>query len=131
MRYLAAAALVLAVACDSSTSPEATIVGTWNLSTMNGSPLPFTVFGSGANKVEITAGVITFAQGGTYSSTMTTRSTMNGVATNSTDSETGNYTITGATVSITDPGEPTQTATMSGNTLTTTVEGFTFVFIKQ
>jgi hypothetical protein len=134
MRFLALAALAVTLGCDSATSPEAAIVGTWSLQTVNGAPLPYTYFGSGANREDVISDTYTFAAGGAFTSTFVTRTTTNGVAgPNETDSVTGTYTVTGSTVNITLTGQVgVDSATLSDDdTLTVTDSGITLVFKKQ
>jgi hypothetical protein len=138
MRYLAAAALLLAIGCGDPTEPtNASIAGTWALQTVNGGALPY-VFpgGTATNKFEIISESVTFTSAGTWTSTATSRTTINGAATNSTDSESGTYTLTGSTMTVkSGAGTDTSTATVSGNTITTSDSSggvtLTFVFKKN
>ena len=139
MRYLAAAALLLAISCGDPTEPTtSSITGTWSLETVNGSSLPYTYPGSTAtNKFEILSGTVTFASAGTYSASFSSRTTINGSAQTSTDTDTGTWTLSGAvlTVKSNEVGSTSQNASVTGNTfsITTTDNGvsFTEVYKKQ
>lgn len=47
---------------------SSTVNGAYTLRSINGSSLPYTISGSGANKTEILDDVITLYEGGTYAS---------------------------------------------------------------
>jgi hypothetical protein len=135
VRAFAAAALVLLVACDSATAPQSAILGTWNLQTVNGAFLPYTVSGSGANRTDMISNMVTFSSSGAFSVTAVRRTWTNSVpGALSTTNSTGTYTVNGSTISITTEGETgVETATLNdaGDTLTTTGGGLTLVFKKE
>jgi hypothetical protein len=133
-RFLTAITLVALVACggsDSATAPANSIAGVWSLTTINGAVLPYVVDQAGADKVELTADVVTFAAAGTFTHTSTARTTVSGQATTSSIADAGTYTVSGTTVTIRSNSDgSTSTGTWAVNTLTIVEEGFTFVYTR-
>jgi len=88
-------ALAAVVACgsDAGTGVRAAVTGSYTLSTINGSPLPFTENASGA-VVKVTAGALVANSDGTFTET-TTRSTTppGGTATSATTTLSGTYQV--------------------------------------
>jgi len=99
-RLLLAAIAVVFPGCDSGVTGITTVTGNWSLRTVNGSNLPFTVSGSGANKTEILDDVITLYEGFTFSETIHQRVTTNGQASAVTSTETGSYSLFGTSVTL-------------------------------
>ena len=133
MRRLLAVALVLAAACggDSTTAPtvQQQITGTWSLSTVNGSPVPFTVAQTGTNKVELVSDVFVIASTGSFTQTTTVRTTVNGVVTTQSAADAGSYTVNGTAITLHfNSDASTATASFSGNTFTTTDGGLALVY---
>lgn len=123
------------VACgggsDGPTAPtQASLAGTWDLKTVNGSNLPFTMGQLGADKVELTSSVLTVS-GASFAEIYTTRETINGVVTNYSYSDAGSYTINGTAVTFTYNSGEGGTGTVSGNTFTLAEGGFSFVYQKR
>ncbi|MFL5468117.1 MAG: hypothetical protein ACJ79N_13705, partial [Gemmatimonadaceae bacterium] len=84
---------LVSVACmDDEIVGGTTVTGAYVLRTVNGSPPPVTVAGSGANKTEVLDDVITLFEGGSYAENGHTRVTANGQTTTEIISETGRYT---------------------------------------
>jgi hypothetical protein len=126
-------ALTLAAACgsDSSTEPAASISGTWSLQTINGGALPFNLgtLENGA-RLDVTNETLVIANG-TYTATTTIRTTLNGAATNETDSDAGTVTTTGSTVTFKSTADATVvTGTLAAGTLSISQDGITLVFAK-
>lgn len=123
-------AFVLA-ACgsDSSTGPSG-VVGTWSLQTVNGSALPFVVGQSGENKSELLADTIKLASAGGFIESSSFRTTLNGVVTLQTVADTGTYTLSGSTLTLssTTSAGASGSGTVSGNTITATIQGLAFVY---
>ena len=122
-------ALVLA-ACGSDASTEpASVVGTWSLQTVNGSPLPFVAAQSGSDKAEIMGDTIKISAAGSFIESTTIRTTLSGVATIQTLADTGTYKVSGSTLTLSSTADGSSgTGTWSGNTITATIEGFSFVY---
>jgi hypothetical protein len=88
-------ALATLVACgsDSGTGVRASVAGTYQLSTVNGQPLPFTMNSSGA-VVVITAGQLVAESNGAFTETITRTTTPpGGTATTATIAATGTYSV--------------------------------------
>lgn len=133
---LALPAVVIACGSDnSSTGPTvASLAGTWNLQTVNGAALPFTLSNSGGVKTELLSEVATVSSNGNFTETEVLRvTTVVGVAVDTLPS-TGTFTLSGNLVSINLNGSGTVTGTLNNNTTFTindSVTGDTFVFVKQ
>jgi lipocalin-like protein len=137
MRRLLALLLLTAIsgtACggDSGTNPTpASLAGTWNLSTINGAPLPFVLQAVGP-KIEVLSDQIVAAAGGTFTETGSGRVTDAGVVTIVPITDSGTWTISGATVTFRfDSDGFIGTATLSGNTFTVAVGAVSQVYVKQ
>ena len=103
MRKLVAILFLAAfVACggDSITDATASIAGTYTLRSVNGSPLPFTVFTSGTQKIEITDDMVVISESGTYSESGHTRTTNGTQVTTQTVAEAGTYTRNGTAITF-------------------------------
>jgi hypothetical protein len=136
MRRLLSLTLALAlIACgdDDSTSvpTNASVAGTWNLQTVNGSALPFTLSAS-SPKIELLSSSVNVTANGTWTSTTQTRTTIGTQATTASSTQSGTYTLSGSAVSIrSTDGTTVQAGSVSGNTLTLAQTGLTFVYQKQ
>jgi hypothetical protein len=110
---------------------SSTVTGTYTLRTMNGSPLPYTIPGSGTDKTEIMSDAITLFQGGTYARERHSRVTVSGQVTNETVMEGGTYNLFGNSISMRLSGTgPIVQAVINGNTMTFVEDGVTSVFSK-
>lgn len=137
---LALAGTLAAGCSDSSTDvPADGVEGTYTLSTVNGIPVPATIFEieiDGVTFTEIVASGQIQLAGGTYSGSLSVESRENGVVVESeTDTFTGNYTVTGNTVTLEDEeGDEDIVATLTSTTLTVLLEDsgvtFTLIFVK-
>jgi hypothetical protein len=134
MRRLVSILLVVALtACgDSSTGPtRATLSGTYNLTSVNGSVLPFTAQASDP-KVEILGDQIVADGGGLFTENGSYRVTDAGTVTTTPITDAGTYVITGTAVVFRfDSDGSTGTGTISGNTFTVADNGLSFVYTKQ
>lgn len=138
MRRLVAVALIaassVAVGCgsDSTSAPtQASVAGTWNLTSVNGSPLPYTL--QAANpKIEYLNEQLIVSSSGTFTQTANYRVTSNGVVSNQPLVDSGTYTLNGtaATFRFNSDGS-TGTGTVNGNALTVATGGYSLVFTKQ
>ena len=137
MRRLVALFLALAAACggESSTGPSSntpTIVGTWDLKTVNGQAVPFVIAQIGLDKIEILSETYTFVPGGAFTQITSVRLTQNGAATTASESDAGTYTLNGSAVSLRwNSDGSTGTASLSGNTLTAAEGGFSAVYQRR
>src|SRR5579871_5461251 len=100
---LAASIFVVACGSDSSstttgpgggTSGQKTPDGSYSISTINSSPLPFAIYSdTGGYKLEVTAGTITLTTGGQYYIITSYRETLPGVLDTYTDSTAGTWSM--------------------------------------
>jgi hypothetical protein len=134
-RLLALALLIASASCssDSSTNPTAaSLPGTWNLSTVNGNPLPF-ILQTQNPKIEILNDQFIVADGGTFTETWNARFTdASGVVSSAPFSDSGTWTLNGATVTFhfTSDGA-SGTGTLNGSSLTVGDVGFSLVYLRQ
>ena len=134
MRRLVPLVLCFVLGCgsDSTTQPtQASLAGTWSLQTINGSPLPFVTTQTGTSKTEIVSDIVTASATGTYTEVAQTRTTLNGQATLSTQSDAGTYTVTGNAVVIRSNDGTSVSGTVKGDTFTVAGNGVAFEFKKQ
>jgi hypothetical protein len=133
--FVAIAVSCLSLACgsDNATDPTtASVVGTWNLTSVNGASLPFTI--QAANpKIEVLDQRFTFASAGTFSIAGNNRQTTSaGAVTTTPFTDTGTWTLSGTTVNAHYNGDNSNgTIALSGNTMTIVNAGRSFVFTKQ
>jgi hypothetical protein len=134
LALLAVSLVSSAVACggSDSTSPTADLTGTWNLSTINGSALPFAVQASDP-KIEVLNDQIIASSTGTFTETGNARFTSTtGVVTNQAFADSGTWTVSGTAVSFNFNSDgSTGTATLSGNTFIVAGGGLSQVYVKQ
>jgi|SRR5256885_1437547 len=134
-RLLLAFASIALVGCggSDSTGPAASAEGTWNLSTINGAGLPFTLSSnpSTGDKLEILDDQYVLNAGGTYTEAFTTRLTQGGQVTTTPDTDTGTWSQTGNQVAITSSAGDAFTATVSTNTITIGSQFGAVVYVRQ
>lgn len=130
---LALALGVTATACTDSTSPGASIAGTYSLQTINGQPLPFVVNNSGSPYSEVLSSQISLDANGNYSSFTRYRDTYPGGQPNLVDERaTGYWTLSGSQITLTEIGYPNDPSfgTISGNRITFADFGFVLVYSR-
>ncbi len=127
------AAAVLAGCGDKATGPSpASVAGTWNLQSVNGTQLPFIVIQVGNDKVEITSDVITASSNGTFTQLTTIQTTQSGQVTTDHATDSGTWSLSGTAVNfVFESNGSTGTGTLSGNTLTVATSGLSLVYRKQ
>ena len=138
MKHLLALALALALgvtatACSDSTSPGASIAGTYSLQTINGQPLPVVVNSSGSPYSEVLSSQISLGVDGDYNSLTRYRDTYPGGQPNLVDVRaTGFWTLSGSQITLTEIGYPNDPSygTISGNRITFVDFGFTLVYTR-
>ena len=125
--------VTLSVACiGGGIVGSSTVTGAYALSTINGSPLPYTMSGSGTTKTEIVGDTIFLYEGFTFAETKSSRTTLNGAATTASHTETGSYGLLGTSISLRgNDGGPLRVATIEANTMTLVDAGLTSVFKKK
>ena len=128
-RWLLLAFVMIGFACGGdSTGPNDSVAGTYSLRTVNGANLPYIVLQVGADKLELTADVLTLTDGGSFTQITTFRVTENGQVTTSTVADAGSYTRNGTAISATFNSGGTATGTISGGTITVALDGFSYVY---
>jgi len=128
--FTAATVLLSACGSDSTTAPTPTsIAGTWNLTTVNGAALPFVLQAS--PKIEILSDQIVILANGSFTQSTQARLTNGTTITTQTIPDAGTYTLNGtaATFTFTDGGS--ETATVSGNSMTIAETGLSLMYNKQ
>jgi len=126
-------ATVLLAGCggDAGTPPmQATLAGTWNLATVNGTPLPFVI--QPANpKIEILSDKLVLTASGSFAHSILARQTSGGTITTQNIEDGGTYQASGTTASFTFNDGSLGTGTVDGNSLTVADVGYALVYVKQ
>jgi hypothetical protein len=137
MRRLLLLALPLSLmACGSdsgTTITVATLAGTWNLTTANGTALPFTIATTPA-KVELLSASVVVTSTGAFTGTEQTRTTVGtGTPTTATLPIAGTISVSGTLVTVTLTGSAAASGTLISSTqfsFKDPTTGATFVFVK-
>jgi len=130
----ACAAIALLGCGGDSTGPAASAEGTWNLQTVNGQPLPFTVLSNTAPayRLEIVSDQLVANSDGTYVDNGTIRETQGTTVTESSEQDTGTWTQHGSQVEFTsDADASVATATVNGNQISINSEGVVGIYARQ
>ena len=133
-RSVLAFGLVFGLGCgsESVTEPSANLQGTWNLTTVNGAVLPFTLPGSGPTlTVEIVGDQIVAYGDNTWIGTTTYRRTEGGGITTVTQVPSGTWNQTGVNVTLYYAGGATARATISGDVITFSATGVIAVYERD
>ena len=131
MTFAFASVLLAGCGSDSSTGPtQASLAGTWNLSTINGSPLPFVIQAS-SPKIELLSDQIVVSANATFSQSTVARVTDGSTVSTTTIADNGTYTLNGTAAVFTFSDGSTGTGTVSGNTFTVAEGGYSWVYKKQ
>lgn len=131
-KLLVLLSLVAAAACGDSATSAASVAGTYNLQTVNGSPLPFLEQPSGP-KIELLSEQLVLTSSGTFTITDQERTTPTGGSPSTqTLTFSGTYTLSGNTATFVVTNTPgTTIGTFSGSILTISERGFLAVYQKQ
>src|SRR5215467_5319403 len=115
--FLMAALPLALMACgsDNNTPTIVSLAGTWNLSTANGTALPFTI-SPGPPKIELLSASVVVGATGAFTGTEQIRTTVNGTATTTTSNLAGTITASGTLVTVVITGSGTVTGTLTGTT---------------
>lgn len=130
-QVLGFATLLLAAACgDSPVEPAPFTPGAFDLATIDGAALPYTVFQGQGYRLEILSSRVTLATDGTFTSTAQFRETVDGVVETTTENESGTYTVSGGTLRIVIPDDDDSpyTATVGAGQLDVRFDGMTYRF---
>jgi hypothetical protein len=119
---LLAAGAIVAIACagDSSTGPDSSPVGTFQLSQYNGKSLPVTVFSDVMFSDVLTGGSLSLAADGTYLATTSVNETVGGNLSTYVDSGSGKWTRAGGVMLFVGVDSTRQPAAWDGTTITLT-----------
>ena len=136
--FLTAALPLALMACGSDNNNTPTVVslaGTWNLTTANGTALPFTISNTGGTKVELLSATVTVLTTGAFTGTEAVRTTVGtGTPTTSNLPLSGTITASGTLVTVTLTGSTAVQGTLTGTTQFSYKDPTTqatFVFVKQ
>jgi hypothetical protein len=135
-RFACIASLLVLAGCGGSdgttTSTATSIVGTYNLQTVNGVHVPATIVASTDGTFVAIDDVVTLNADHTYSEAGHVRITLpNGTTTTSPETDAGTYSSTnGAVQLISTDGNGTTSGAINSNTLTIIAQGATLVYSK-
>ena len=134
MRKTLVGLTVFAMSCgglDGTAPAQLSAVGRWNLSTINGTGLPFTVNQTRSNKSEVTGGSLSIVAGGSFTWSTTGRNTVNGVVSTDSSSTVGTFTTNGTAITLRSNWSGiTLSGAFSANSLTLAEAGVTSVFTR-
>jgi hypothetical protein len=108
----------------------ASAAGLWTLISINGASLPAVQGQLGSIKTEIVSDALTLTANGTFTENAQVRLTTGSNVQTDSASETGTFTIDGSTINFVGASGTRRTATVSGSTMTITVEGNAWVLRK-
>lgn len=135
MQKLLIALASLSLACSSydlTTPSQESLTGTWKLTAVNDTPLPYEAPHIGTNKQEIIADVLTLTAPDTFSEATTIRITKDGQVTTQTVIDSGTYTFNSYVVTFNFHSDGSSgSATLSGRTLKVNVSGIWFTYKKD
>ena len=116
-----------------STGPVASAEGTWDLQTVNGSPLPYTIafIASPVYRLEIVSDVFVVHGDGTYDETFTSRETQGSQVTTTDDADNGTWVQNNASLTITSSAGTVSTGAISGNTIAANLQGQVVVYRRH
>ena len=117
---------------DSATAPtQASVAGTWNLTSINGSPLPY-VLQAANPKIEYLNEQLIVSANGTFTQTANARFTNSGIVSTQPIADAGTYTLNGTAVSFRFNSDgSTGTGTVTGSSLVVAQAGYSQVYTKQ
>ena len=124
-RFAVLLALATVVSCggDSSTSPSASVSGSYSLQSVNAQPLPWLAAQNGADKWEVVSDVITLDDSGAFAESTINRYTKNGLVTSDTVNDSGTYTLGGTVITFFGSDNYTESGVLGGGTLTIRATG--------
>ena len=125
---LLALVLPLAGCGDTDSTGPSPSVGTYALQLVNNAALPATVIAAGPFRREVTAGEISLAGDGSFSSTFSLRETNSGVVSSQTTTTVGTYRQEENALLLRATTGEEILGTLAGNTLTLILAGNVYVF---
>ena len=129
--FLVVVASSVVLGCGGSgTDASVSLVGTWKLTSVNGSSLPVTL--QAANpKIEVLSDQVIFASAGTFTQTGNYRITSSGTVSNQPITDTGTWTQSGTAVTVHNSDNSTLTGSQIGTVFTIVLTPNSFVYTKQ
>jgi hypothetical protein len=122
---------LVSIACmDDEIVGSTTVTGAYVLRTVNASPPPATISGSGDNRIEVIDDVITLFEGGTYAENGHTRVTVNGQTSEGIITDSGRYSGLSNSISLTSSTGPVRVAISDARSMTIVESGVTWFFSK-
>ena len=118
----ALAALTITACGDDPVGPDS-IAGTYQLNTINGQPLPFTLIEDGSDRLELIAGTIVLRSNSTFTDSTTLRLTSGTTVQTEPTVATGTFAIDDDIITFTPTDSPPYTVTVSGSTLVQREQG--------
>ena len=132
-----AAALIAATGCGSdSNAPDRSHVGLYDMVSIDGDPLPATIFDTPGYTIQVTQGSLALNANNSFVESMTIIETVDGTqGPFESVSCLGSYTRSGSTITLTTPETDScigqrVTGTLSGRTVTVDYDGTTIVFSR-
>jgi hypothetical protein len=123
------AGIAVALACSQSTSPLE-LAGTYSLTSVNGSPLPFLLPSTGATQVELLSDSYSLTPGGTYSEAGYKRFTTGGGVSFSYPVDAGHFTRLGDEIKLQSMLFSARVGTIRNGALTVIDQNLTLVYKK-
>lgn len=124
------AAWVVACGERGVTAPEPEITGTYTLQTINSSPLPFTVYAIGDDKLEVLDGSVTLNMDNTFSDRITLRYTEGDTSRVETELTSGKYARDGSALVFHFKQGGSYTGSVEGRMLRQFVSGYIFGYAR-
>lgn len=142
MKWFAAMLLAVSVvACGNGddentvlgpTQQQASLTGTWKLTSINGSPLPYLLDQIGEDKLELMEAGLVATSTGTFTSTSLEQTTISGEVQSHAFSEDGRWAVQGSEVALTFNSDgATVVGTIRRDSLIFTGGGFPVVYRRQ
>lgn len=126
----AAAVFLAGCGSDDSTSPtQAAVAGTWNLSTVNGASLPFTI--QTTPKIEVLSDQLVVSANGTFTESTQTRTTNGTAVTLETVPDGGTYSLNGTAATFIFNDGTTGAGTLTATGLIVAFPGVSLSYLKQ
>lgn len=116
---------------DSSGPGVASAVGTWNLQTVNGQGMPYTVFSAPGYRLELVSDVYVIRSNGTFTETVTARETDGASVTTASESYNGTWAQDNAAITVTYSDGSVDTGAISGDVITSNVDGDVYIYRRQ
>ena len=130
-------ALVVAGACHAGEAPtapptDANVVGRYNLTLVNGGPLPFPYFATATTRIDIIGGSLTLTPDHQFTDLLTRRETLlaGGSGSDQTDTLSGSWQLDSHNLTLTYTGLGVQAAIVTGNLISINAQGLSLAYNK-